>query len=513
MNTGSIGAWRIVPGLQGIGIASFVITCLMNIYYIVVIAWAFNYLILSFTSELPWSTCGNDWNTPRCLSPQNNTCTLVNITNGSVCANLSVADGKTVDAVVEFWERRILHISDGVDNPGCLVWQLVLSLFVVWLLVYLCVWRGISWMGKVAYFTALFPYVMLLCLLIRGVTLEGAAEGIRFYLRPDFSMLANAQVWIDGGTQIFFSYAIAIGAMISLGSYNKFDNNFYKDCFIIASVNSGTSIFGGFAVFSVLGFMAAQQNTTVAEVAESGPGLVFIAYPKAVTEMPLPPLWSIMFFFMILLIGLNSQFVGVEAILTPINDLFPKHLYKTRNRMIVGALYCGISFLIGLCMVTEGGMYVFQIFDYYSCSGFVLLWVLFFESIAVGWIFGAERFYDAIELMLGKRISLWFKLCWKILTPVVTMGILLFITIRFIPLTYNKTYVYPTSFQVFGLCLALVSMVCIPIVFVWKMVKAPGTLRQKLRHVTTPILKPNQIVSSWREAGYKWRMHQLPKST
>lgn len=130
----------------------------------------------------------------------------------------------------------------------------------------------------------------------------------------------------------------------------------------------------------------------------------------------------------------------------------------------------------------------------------------------MGWIFGAERFYDAIELMLGKRISLWFKLCWKILTPVVTMGILLFITIRFIPLTYNKTYVYPTSFQVFGLCLALVSMVCIPIVFVWKMVKAPGTLRQKLRHVTTPILKPNQIVPSWREAGYKWRMHQLPKS-
>ena len=80
------------------------------------------------------------------------------------------------------------------------------------------------------------------------------------------------QVWIDAGTQIFFSYAIALGTMTALGSYNEFKHNFIKDCSFVACVNSGTSVFAGFVVFSVLGFMAEQQGTDVSKVAESGPG-------------------------------------------------------------------------------------------------------------------------------------------------------------------------------------------------------------------------------------------------
>ncbi|XP_077791255.1 sodium- and chloride-dependent betaine transporter-like isoform X2 [Podarcis muralis] len=404
---GGITAWRrICPIFEGIGYASQVIESFLNVYYIIILAWALFYLFNSFAAVLPWASCSNTWNTALCVDFLNSSSSEDNI-----------MPANATSPATEFWERRVLGITDGIHNLGTVRWELALCLLLAWIICYFCIWKGVKSTGKVVYFTATFPYLMLIVLLVRGVTLPGATEGILFYLKPDISRLADPQVWMDAGTQIFFSYAICQGCLIALGSYNKYNNNCYRDCFMLCFLNSATSFVAGFAIFSVLGFMAHEQGVPVSYVAESGPGLAFIAYPKAVTMMPVSQIWACLFFLMLIFLGLDSQFVCVESLVTAIVDLFPDIFRKKGRREMLILGIAVICYLIGLLLVTEGGMYIFQLFDYYAASGTCLLFLAIFEVVCIGWVYGADRFYDNIEDMIGYRPWPLVKVCWLFLTP------------------------------------------------------------------------------------------------
>uniref|UniRef100_A0A8B9D3W9 Transporter n=1 Tax=Anser cygnoides TaxID=8845 RepID=A0A8B9D3W9_ANSCY len=319
-----------------------------------------------------------------------------------------------------------------------------------------------------------------------GSHLPGATEGIIFYLKPDISRLADPQVWMDAGTQILFSYAICQGCLTALGSYNKYTNNCYRDCFMLCFLNSATSFVAGFAIFSVLGFMAREQGVPIAEVAESGPGLAFIAYPTAVTMMPVSQLWSCLFFLMLIFLGLDSQFVCVESMVTALIDMFPAVFRKKGRRELLILAIAVICYLLGLLLVTEGGMYIFQLFDYYAASGTCLLFVAIFEVICVGWVYGANRFYDNIEDMIGFRPWPLIKICWLVITPGLCLAVFLFSLIKYTPLKYNNTYVYPTWGYVLGWMMALSSMVCIPLYAIFIILRTKGPLKQRLVQLISP---------------------------
>ncbi|XP_029687052.1 sodium- and chloride-dependent betaine transporter-like isoform X1 [Takifugu rubripes] len=488
---GFVTCWRkVCPLAQGIGYA-YLILKLYDFCYILVQVWALFYLVSSFKSQLPWANCNNGWNTGNCVGVHD----VTNVTGNQTTMT------NTTSAAVEFWQRRMLGMSGGIEHLGSVRWELVLCLLACWVFCFFSIWKGVRSSGKVAYFTATFPYVMLLILLIRGLTLPGAFNGIYFYLYPSIEDLTNLKVWIEAGSQICFSYSLVRGNLIALSSYNKYNNNCYRDCFFLCLLNSCTSFLAGFVVFSILGFMAQQQGVTVDAVADSGPGLAFITYPQAAALMPLPQFWTVCFFLMLLLLAVDTHFTVVESFITTVSDLFPKVLHAPIRHELFVLVFCFCNFLFQLMLVTEGGIYMFQLIDYYGVSRFCDYFLAPCECLVISWIFGVDRFMKIIKDMTGAKPFIMFKLLWKYIIPLVSLISLILFIVNFKHLKINDWYVYPDWAYALGWMMTISTVIMVPLWAVIQMCRTAGTFRERLSVLCRPDEDPVRLKRATGDEG------------
>uniref|UniRef100_A0A6Q2XXY9 Transporter n=1 Tax=Esox lucius TaxID=8010 RepID=A0A6Q2XXY9_ESOLU len=454
---GPVSVWKAIPALQGCGIAMLIISVLIAIYYNIIMCWTLYYLFASLKGSLPWANCKNEWNTLDCKDKDMLLLGEATITveYSKDCLNLSFTL-----PLLSLHRYNVLHISKGIEYPGDIRWPLAGCLFLAWLIVYLSLAKGIKSSGKVVYFTATFPYVVLIILLFRGVTLPGAGDGILYFITPKWEKLNDAKVWKDAATQIFFSLSAAWGGLITLSSYNKFHNNCYRDTIIVTCVNSGTSIFAGFVIFSVIGFMAHELKVPIEKVADEGPGIAFVVYPEALTRLPLSPFWAIIFFLMLLTLGLDTMFATIETIVTSVSDEFPKYLRK--HKPLFTLICCACFFLLGFPMVTENGMYMLQLVDTYAAS-YSLVIIAIFELLGISYLYAplSSLFLTLLQGILG--LSLYQ---WKVMT--------------------YEDYTYPPWSMVMGWLMVVCSVIWIPIMFAIKMHLAPGSIMERLKLVCTP---------------------------
>lgn len=319
----------------------------------------------------------------------------------------------------DFFMQNVLHRSSGPGEIGWPVWPLMIGMALTWLTVYLILRKGVRNVSKVVMVTVPLPTLLLAILLIRGLTLPGAIDGIRYYLTPDFSKLADPQIWLRAYGQIFFSLSLASGVMIGYGSYLGKKAEITNSALITGLANCGTSFFAGFVVFSMLGYLAKVQGLPVPDVTTSGTGLAFVAFPTAISQLPaLNAAFGVIFFVTLLTLGIDSAFALQEAFTTGFYDKWSIRSEKLARVFVLAA------FPVSLIFVTRGGFYWFDIVDKWICDfGLVISGLI--QCLIVGYLYRVEEFRDYLNKQSEVRIGRWWIWALRYITPVALSLILI----------------------------------------------------------------------------------------
>lgn len=354
------GWWAVIMAMFGI-----------MLYYSVVVAWCLNYV--GFSATLAW---GNDPNA--------------------------------------FFFSEYLKLSGGPFEIGSISISILGALLAIWLMcwviVYFGVEKGVERANKI-----FMPLLVVLILVLVGwsVNLEGAAKGIAVYMKPNFALLKDPQIWIDAFSQIFFTLSLAFGIMIVYASYLPRKANLAKDAVIISIGNSLFSLIAGFAVFGTLGYMATVKGVPVSEVVEESIGLAFVAYPQAISLMPkFAEVFGMIFFGSLVIAGLSSAVSLVEAFSSAVIDK-----YDYDRRMVV-TFTCMGGFLGSLVFATQGGLFWLDIVDHFITHyGLVMVGLL--ECLVIGWVLKANVLRKHMDTVSATKLPKVWDLCVKFFVPLV----------------------------------------------------------------------------------------------
>ncbi len=346
------------------------------LYYVVVIAWCLNFFILSF--NLGWGADPN-----------------------------------------EFFFKNFLMVSDAPFNIGKVRLPILLATvfiwFINWFIVYRGVDRGVELANKI-FMPVLF--VLTSVLVFWSLTFDGALYGIKAYLTPDFSKISKPKVWIDAYSQIFFTLSLGFGIMIAYASYLPEKSNITKSSLMTALINSGYSVFAGFATFSVLGYMALTQNKQISDVVSQSIGLAFVAYPKALSLLPGGNIFGVIFFLCLVVAGLSSAVSIIEAFVAALIDKF-----DFRREKLVTVI--SILGLIGsVIFTTQAGLLWLDIVDHFL-THYGLVVVGIFECILVGWFFRLDVIRKHVNRVSTIQIGGWWDFLIKFFIPLVLLIILI----------------------------------------------------------------------------------------
>ncbi len=355
-------------------------------YYAVILGYCIDYLVVSIISlgksSLPWAAEG--------------------------------------PAVAEHYFLKNMVGFDGSMALGMPAWKIVAGSLASWLLIYLCLFRGVKWVSKVVLVTVPLPWIMLLILTVRGLTLPGAIQGLEFYLEPRWGKLLNPETWRFAFGQVFFSMSLGFAVMLSYASFLHRKSDINNNALIIGLGDIGTSFIAGIAVFSMLGGMSFASGTPVPDLVPEGTvGLSFIVFPYGLTQLPAAAFFSCIFFLALLTLGIDSAFSIVEACLITVCDT-KKHW----PRKYVLPWICIVGAGVGLVFTTtRGGLNWLDLVDGLINGPFGILIVALAECLVVGWAWNG-KFVKEMRKHANERSDWKLYAWWDVVVKYVAPSLL-----------------------------------------------------------------------------------------
>jgi len=234
----------------------------------------------------------------------------------------------------EEYSNIFVNFITGTTEP--ILWQLVFMGLTIGIVV-AGIQGGIEKWNKI-----LMPaiFVILLLLIVRGLTLEGAMAGIEFYLKPDFSKIDGSVILAALG-QAFFSLSLGMGTMITYASYFSKEENLVSSAVTVVSLDTLAAFLAGLAIFPAV------FATGLAP--DAGPGLVFITLPGVFDRMPLGTLFGVAFFILLTFAALTSAISILECVVAFVKDQWG---WSRRNASVIIG---GIITLVGMvCSLSMG---------------------------------------------------------------------------------------------------------------------------------------------------------------
>jgi len=371
---------QISPRLEWLGWIASGVGFFIVIYYAVIMAWSFSYL----------------WDSLR-------------VTEWA-------ADATRAN---EHFARKLgIDVAQGPFDWGEFKWGLLIGLGVTWAAIVASVWKGATTVSKVVYATVLIPWVILIVFVVRGLTLPGAAVGLKVYLQPDVAKLTEPRVWLAAYTQVFFSLSIGFGIMIAYASFLLRKSDLVKNAVIICVADSVTAFIAGLAVYSCLGYLSQKSGVPIEELPVKGLGLAYIADPQLIALLPFgQKVFAVLFFLMIITLGVDSAFSLLESFAAAVRDKWGMPHWKAN--LLVG----GAGMVLGLPLITGAGLYWLDIMDHFlTFYGLGIVGLV--ECFCVAVFFGCRRLRRHIDEVSEIKVHRAWDLMIQYVAP---LALLLFI--------------------------------------------------------------------------------------
>ncbi|NYH55283.1 MULTISPECIES: sodium-dependent transporter [Nocardiopsis] len=304
----------------------------------------------------------------------------------------------------------------GVALPLIGVWAVVL------LILALGVRNGIEKANKI--FIPLLV-VLFLVLVVQALTLDGAAQGLNALFTPDWSAMLNGSVWVAAYGQIFFSLSIGFAIMVTYASYLRRRTDLTGTAITAGFANSSFELLAGIGVFAALGFMATTAGTGVDEVATSGIGLAFVAFPQIISTLPFGgALFGVLFFGSLTIAGISSLISIVEVNISAVRDR--TGLGRVPAVLLVGGLTALVSILL---FPTPQGLHYLDVFDHFINQYGIALAALVMLIVFAWALRRLTVFQNHANAVSTLRLGVWWKIALGVITPVL-LGFMMWDSLR-----------------------------------------------------------------------------------